>query len=132
MTKILVVDDAKDINLMISNYLRKQNIEVISAHNGREAITKLEEGGKFDIILLDIIMPDQDGFDVLSFIDENDVQAKIIGISGGGMAISGDVALRSIKARVSETLEKPFKPEALMEAINRVLGTDKAKVKNII
>lgn len=127
--KILVVDDAKDINQMISNFLRKKEYEVISVHNGSEAIEAMKKHDNFDLMLLDIIMPEQDGFDVLVFMKEENIDIPTIGISGGGMAISGDVALKAVREQVDHVLEKPFTPEKLMAIIDQISG-DKAKEHN--
>lgn len=131
--KILVVDDAKDINLMISKYLEKAGFKVLSVFNGNEAIEALRQNDDIDVMLLDIIMPEQDGFDVLDFMQENDCKVPTIGISGGGMAITGDVALKAVQTQVAHILEKPFKPEALMAAIDKVMGVEeKPKAKDKI
>jgi CheY-like chemotaxis protein len=121
--KILVVDDAKDINQMISNFLRKKEFDVTSVHNGSEAIEAMKQK-EFDLMLLDIIMPEQDGFDVLVYMQEENKKIPTIGISGGGMAISGDVALKAVQAQVDHILEKPFSPEKLMSVIDQIEGND--------
>lgn len=127
MTEILIVDDVKYINQMIGNYLRKDGYTITSVYNGREAISAIEQGGAFDVMLLDIIMPDQDGFDVLNYIDKHDIDIPVIAISGGGLAISGDVALKSIAMRVDVTLEKPIKPDVLKAALDKVLDISNKK-----
>ena len=68
VAKVLIVDDDKFLLNMYSIKFSKNNFEVNSATTGDEAIAKIKEGYSPDIVLLDIVMPGMDGFDVLNKI----------------------------------------------------------------
>lgn len=71
--KVLIVDDDKFLLNMYSIKFSKSNFEVNSAMSGEEAINKIKGGYVPDIILLDIIMPGMDGFEVLDNIKKNNI-----------------------------------------------------------
>jgi len=84
--KVLIIDDDKFLLNMYSIKFSKNNFEVNAASMGEEAITKLKEGYKPDIILLDIVMPGMDGFDVLEAIRSEKLapEAMIIMLTNQG------------------------------------------------
>ena len=63
--KILVVDDTRNVRIMLTDFLTSQDFEVVSASDGREALEALAEA-KPDLVLLDIMMPDMDGYQFIS------------------------------------------------------------------
>jgi two-component system, chemotaxis family, chemotaxis protein CheY len=83
MKKILIVDDAVFMRVVIKDVLTTENYELIEAENGREALEKIETE-KPDLVLLDIIMPDMDGIAVLQKIG---VSTKVIVISSVGQEV---------------------------------------------
>ncbi len=70
MAKIMVVDDERDFVAMMSKLLRGAGHEIIEAYGGVEALEKLKSV-KPDLILLDVMMPDIDGYDICKIIREN-------------------------------------------------------------
>ena len=80
-TKLLVIDDNKDLVEMIKEYFKKiPNIDVVlEAKDGKEGITLLSsKASEYDMILLDLIMPNKDGIDVLEYINNNNIDKKVI------------------------------------------------------
>lgn len=65
--KILIVDDEAEIRELISTYLKRENIKTIECENGRDTIAKLKEEN-VDLVILDIMMEDMSGYDVLTHI----------------------------------------------------------------
>ncbi|MEA5509365.1 AAA-like domain-containing protein [Crocosphaera sp. UHCC 0190] len=86
--KILVVDDESDLELLIRQKFRKKlrqkQVEFVFAHNGIEAIEKIQTHGDIDIVLTDIYMPEMDGLTLLSKLTEIDPIIKAIIISAYG------------------------------------------------
>lgn len=121
MKRILVVDDAKDINLMLSNYLKKSGFNVTSVYNGTEAINLISYDENFDLIILDMIMPDQDGLDVINYMRKNNNATPVIGMSAGGTLIEKSTVLKAAERHVNSIIEKPFTPEQLIKRINKAL-----------
>ena len=79
--RILVVDDEDALRTVLSSELEGEGYKVASAADGSEAIEILKKEG-FDLILLDIKMPNVDGFEVLKFVKENHPDTKVIMLTG--------------------------------------------------
>ncbi len=75
--KILIVEDDKFLAKMLSRMLTDSSYEVFLASSGQEAIDKVESGNVLDLIILDIMLPDLDGFEVLKEIRENNKTKKV-------------------------------------------------------
>ena len=122
MKKILVAEDIKDINNLVCDIMEGEGYEVSQANDGEQAIKLLETAGRFDLIVLDIIMPHQDGFDVIKYMADNKIRTPVLGMSGGGRTISGEVTLKSVKDRVDEIIKKPFTKDDFLSAVKRALA----------
>ncbi len=115
--KILVVEDSSTIRKVISITLSQKGYEIIEAGDGLEALSRLNEA-KPDLILLDIILPKMDGYQILSIIKENP-EFKYIPVI---MLTSKDGIINKVKGKVagsSAYLTKPFDPTQLVETIER-------------
>ena len=80
-TRLLVIDDDKDLVSMIKNYFNhtKEVEVVLEAHDGEEGISLIEERkNEFDVIVLDIIMPKKDGIAVLEYLNKHEIDKKVI------------------------------------------------------
>ena len=117
--KVLVVEDSSTTRKVISITLSKQGYEVIEARDGIEAVNTLSELQP-DLILLDIILPKMDGYKVLSIIKENPDLRNVPVI----MLTSRDGLLDRVKGKMAGStayLTKPFKPQKLVDTIDKVL-----------
>ena len=115
--KILVVEDSPTIRKVVSITLSQKGYEIIEAGDGLEALSRLNEA-KPDLILLDIILPKMDGYQILSIIKENPEFKHIPVI----MLTSKDGIINKVKGKVagsSAYLTKPFDPAQLVETIER-------------
>lgn len=74
--KILIIEDDKFLAKMLARTLESHNFEVVAAINGKEGLLKISQGG-FDLVLLDIMLPDIDGFDLLETIKNNEQIKKV-------------------------------------------------------
>lgn len=77
MKTILVIEDEKDINEVICEYLKEYNYDVISVFDGKKAIENLKDK-KIDIAIIDIMLPEVDGYSVLKFINDNKISVGTI------------------------------------------------------
>lgn len=121
MVKILVIDDDDFVRKIVCRSLRKNNFEVIEANNGNDGVEKAQSE-KPDVVLTDILMPDKEGIETILEIKAADQNIKIIAMSGGGSTKNMNFLDMAKKVGAQHVLSKPFKPSALLEAINDVLS----------
>jgi len=120
MSKILIIDDEKDILNTLSSILEDEGFAVYKAMDGKEGLD-LFEREKPDIVLLDVWMPELDGIQVLKRIKKKDKNAIVIVISGHGTI---STAVEAVKVGAYDFLEKPLSIEKVLEVISRGLGTE--------
>ena len=118
--KILVVDDEKSICDVLELVLSREGYEVFSANNGEEALKKLNVVLP-DLIILDIIMPGIDGYEVCKRIRENPSFKKIPIIIHTGKSKEEDI-LKGFKAGANEYLTKPVNLMEFIAAVKRLLN----------
>lgn len=121
--KALVVEDDSVNRLLVKTMLENFNCKIDIADNGRSAIELLDKN-KYDIILLDIHMPEISGFDVAKFLrnEKKDESTKIIAITA--VALKEDIK-NFKKAGIDDLLIKPFKETELYNKIGEVLRLTK-------
>ncbi|MCB4755667.1 MAG: response regulator [Elusimicrobia bacterium] len=118
MAKILVVDDEKDVVELLTFLLQKDGYTVVNAQNGKEALDVVPKE-KPDLILLDVMMPELDGYTVQTRLLE-DPATKGIPI----IILTAKGHLRDIfamSANVTAYIEKPFDPKTLRAKIQEAL-----------
>ena len=116
--RILVVDDAAFMRMMIKDILTKNDYEVVGeAENGLKAIEKYKELTP-DLVLMDITMPELDGIQAVKQIKAHDPAAKVIMCSAMGQQA---MVIESIQAGAKDFIVKPFQAERVIEAIQKVL-----------
>ncbi|MDK2887536.1 MAG: two-component system, chemotaxis family, chemotaxis protein CheY [Thermoanaerobacter sp.] len=117
--RILVVDDAAFMRMMIKNIVTKNGYEVVGeAENGKQAVEKYAEL-KPDIVTMDITMPDMDGIEAVKAIKAIDPEASIVMVSAMGQQA---MVMDAIQAGARDFIVKPFQQERLLQAIERVLA----------
>jgi two-component system, OmpR family, response regulator VicR len=126
MTKIMVVDDEPDLVEVVKLILESDGYIVITAGGGEEALDKIEKE-KPDLVLLDIIMPRMDGWEVFSRIKSNPKthETPVIMLTAKDQRIDKLIGLHVV--RVDDYITKPFGRAELLERIKRVLQ-EKQKV----
>lgn len=117
--KILVVDDAAFMRMMIKDILTKNGFEVVGeAADGAQAIEKYKELNP-DLVTMDITMPEKDGITALKEIKSMDSSAKIIMCSAMGQQA---MVIDAIQAGAKDFIVKPFQADRVIEAIQKTLG----------
>ncbi|WP_274361472.1 response regulator [Paenibacillus thermotolerans] len=117
--KILVVDDAAFMRMMIKDILTKNGYEVVAeAADGAQAIEKFKEF-RPDLITMDITMPEMDGITALKEIKKVDPSAKVIMCSAMGQQA---MVIDAIQAGAKDFIVKPFQADRVIEAIKKTLG----------
>lgn len=126
MANILVVDDSKVMREMLIACLRGQaGFSFAQASSGLEAIEQLSLQS-FDLLLLDLNMPDIGGIEVVEFVRSQDRlrNVPIIIVTTRGDDVSKD---RALSAGATRYLTKPFAPEKIQAEVSQVLGTAEAR-----
>jgi two-component system chemotaxis response regulator CheY len=118
MKRVLIVDDAAVIRLMIRGILEYNGFEIVGeAKNGKEAVSLYKEL-KPDVVTLDIIMPEMDGVKALKEILEFDSSAKVIMVT----AIDQRAKLmEAIRLGASDYIVKPFEEDRVLSAVKKTL-----------
>ena len=123
-TKIMVVEDDLDEAKLIKMVLEGEGYEAVCAFNGKEALEKLESD-KPALIVLDVMMPEMDGFSFCSKVRSSPEYENIPVIMLTGVAKrihETKYPMNGImRAEAEEYLEKPVKPEDLLQAITKLL-----------
>lgn len=116
--KILVVDDATIMRLMLKHLFENNEFTVVEAVNGKEAV-ELYAAHKPDPVTMDITMPDMDGITAVKEILKIDPQAKIIMCSAMGQV---DKVKAAVMAGAKSFLVKPLQPERVLATVKQFLG----------
>jgi two-component system chemotaxis response regulator CheY len=117
--KILIVDDAAFMRMMIKEILTKNGFSVIGeASDGVQAVEKYKELGP-DLVTMDITMPEMDGITALKEIKKIDPNARIIMCSAMGQQA---MVIDAIQAGAKDFIVKPFQADRVIEAIKKTLG----------
>lgn len=113
---VLVADDEEHIRTLFGDVLREAGYEVALAASGREVLETLK-ARPIDVVITDLVMPDQDGIDIIRAIRGGHPQVKTIVMSGAANFLA---TARLLGA--SATLAKPVMPDELLEIVQRVRG----------
>ncbi|MCI8869063.1 MAG: response regulator [Lawsonibacter sp.] len=117
--KILLVDDAAFMRIMIKDTLSKNGYtELFEAVDGADAVQKYAEISP-DLVVMDITMPNMDGLQALKEIRAKDGNAKVIMCSAMGQE---GMVVDAVKSGARDFIVKPFKPDRIVQAVNKVLG----------
>ena len=120
MDRVLVCDDDKEIVDAIEIYLRREDIDVVKAYNGKQALDLLEKE-EVQLVLLDIMMPEMDGIEVLHEIKARSLvseETAIIALTAN--AISG-VREMYLSEGFDDYLSKPIEPAELESILRKYL-----------
>lgn len=117
--RVLIVDDAAFMRMMIKDILSKNGYEVVGeAENGEKAIEKFNEVSP-DLVIMDITMPEVDGIQAVKEIKSKDSNAKIVMCSAMGQQA---MVIEAIQAGAKDFIVKPFQADRVLEAVKKVIG----------
>ena len=113
----MVVDDLPLIRMLCKRYLEPAGHRVIQAGNGREAVA-LYQSELPNVVLMDLVMPEMDGLGALKAIKKIDPKARVAMFTSEAEMSQVTGALQ---AGARDYVVKPFRPERLLESVNRLL-----------
>lgn len=117
--RILIVDDAAFMRMMIKDILVNNGYEIVGeANNGLKAV-EMYKKEKPDLVTMDITMPDMDGISAVKEIRKSDPSARIVMCSALGQQ---SMVMEAIQAGARDFIVKPFQPDRVIEALKKVLG----------
>ncbi|MGZ6392169.1 MAG: response regulator, partial [Ktedonobacterales bacterium] len=114
--KVLVVDDDVRNIFALSSVLERRGMHVLTADTGREAITMLESTPDLAIVLMDIMMPEMDGYETMQVIRQNPLFRRLPIVALTAKAMKGDRE-KCLEAGASDYLAKPVNTEQLLSAL---------------
>ena len=118
MTKIMIVDDAAFMRMVIKDILTKNGHEVVAeAVDGLDAIEKYTQANP-ELVFLDIVMPNMEGIECLKKIMEMDSNAKVVMCSSIGQQ---SVVTDAIKSGARDFIVKPFDAAKVLEVVSKVM-----------
>lgn len=117
--KVLVVDDSADVRLVCRVNLEYHGFEVFDAENGDEAL-ELARRERPDLVLLDVMLPDVDGWQILSTLKSHSETASIPVVMLTARTREAD-QIRGWRSGASDYIIKPFNPEALIPTVRAAL-----------
>ncbi len=121
MKRVLIVDDASVVRLLIKKVLKEADFDIVGeAVNGVDALAKYKEL-KPDIVTMDITMPESNGIQATKDIIAFDANAKIVILSGIDQK---DMLWKAIKAGASSYIVKPFENDRILSTLNEVINSE--------
>lgn len=118
---ILVVDDEDAIRTLLKEFLISAGHNVYVAADGKAALELLERNGAVDLVITDLVMPNQEGLGTIQEIRLRYPKVKIIAMSG---AFGGQFLKTAKLLGVAATLVKPIRQEILLETVGRIFSQD--------
>jgi DNA-binding NtrC family response regulator len=113
--KVLLVDDEVDFLDTLSERMRNRGMEVSTSSSGKEALKKVEQES-YDVIILDLMMPEVDGLDALRILKEKKPDLQVILLTGHATVEKG---IEAMKLGAMDFLEKPADINQLTEKIKK-------------
>ncbi|MES2559308.1 MAG: response regulator [Bacteroidota bacterium] len=111
--RILLVEDNKMNTLILSKFLSRWNVECDTAESGREALEKLAQG-TYELILMDLHMPDMDGFETTTIIRSFNKEIPIFALTADAFA---ETRIKALACGMNDFIPKPFDPTALFNKL---------------
>ena len=120
MGKILVIDDEENIREILKEMLEIDGHFVYVARNGKEGVAATKQD-KFDLVITDIFMPEEDGIEIIMKMKMNIPDIKIIAISGGGYFDAAGSLKTAQLLGAKYTISKPFDMRELLSKVNSLI-----------
>lgn len=117
---ILIIEDDRDIREMLKTALLKKDFNVLEAENGRDALIHFKPSVT-DLVITDLIMPEEDGLKVIMKMKAMKQSLKIIAISGGGKAAPGNYLNMAKALGADAVFSKPFSINEIIIKIETLL-----------
>ena len=125
MKKILIADDEARMRKLVGDFLKKEGYEIIEAEDGKKAIEVFFSEGDIDLVILDVMMPDISGYDVLKKIREKYLPVELPVLLLTTSRNINDIST-GFRLGANDYLIKPFEAEELNARVNSLINMKKA------
>jgi DNA-binding NtrC family response regulator len=126
--RILIIDDEADIRESLETLFSMEDYTVDMAVNGIEGLRRFEKSS-FDLVLLDLMMPDRSGLEVLGDIRQRDSETPVIMLTAYG---SAEVAVKALKAGANDYFSKPWDNEKLLVEVANLIARGRLERENTL
>lgn len=110
--RALVVEDDPAIRRLVEKLLARRNVEIDTAHDGREAVEKLRSG-RYSVLILDLMVPELNGFEVIEFLKSENLRVPVAVVSAVSQQALTQLDLDIVKLVIS----KPFDVDEFTKAV---------------
>ncbi|GGH69599.1 response regulator transcription factor [Phaeocystidibacter marisrubri] len=117
-TRILLVDDEPILLKAVEFKLKKEGMDVTTATNGEMAIELLTGGGRYDIVISDVMMPGLGGMELLRQVKESQPDTKVLLLTG---LKTEDTVVNAFDLGADDFMTKPFNPKELVLRVKKLL-----------
>jgi CheY-like chemotaxis protein len=125
MPRVLVIDDQPYVRATIAVTLKANGFDVVAAESGRMGLNKVENS-HFDLVIVDIYMPEMDGVALIKALRQHDPRLPIIAMSGVMFRSTGRTVLDILPMAPDLSdivcLQKPFRPNELLQAAQNAMA----------
>ena len=121
MQKILIIDDDEQMRNLLCRTMEYAGFNVEAASDGRKGLRLFEES-PYDLVITDLIMPEQEGMETITFLRKNHPEVKIIAISGGGRIGPDTYLPAALELGADRAFAKPFPIDDIINAVKELLG----------
>jgi PAS domain S-box-containing protein len=118
--RVLVVEDEPAVRRVVRRILERADYGVVEAANGLEALERLEQGGPFDLVVSDLVMPEMGGLELARRLRDRPGRARMLVMSG----YSEEEHAQGVRDLGVWFLKKPFTADRLLDAVRRALDED--------
>jgi DNA-binding NtrC family response regulator len=129
IAKILLVDDEKPFVEAMGKRLKKRDLELVTAFNGKEALARLAEDGDIEVVILDIKMPVMDGMEALKKIKDKHPLVEVIMLTGHATVETG---IEGMKKGAFDYLMKPCDANQLIEKVTEAAARKRKQEEKIM
>jgi CheY-like chemotaxis protein len=122
MSSILIVDDEALVRQFLRTVLESDRHEVLEANNGKEALN-LVHAKAFDLLIIDLIMPVQEGLETIGALRREGARLKIIAMSGEVAGFGAELLLKMAEfLGADDTMVKPLSSDVVLDTVQRLLA----------
>ncbi|HBI14597.1 MAG TPA: response regulator [Desulfobulbaceae bacterium] len=119
--RVLIIDDDEQIRVLLEQMMHWAGFEVMVAENGKVAM-RLQRATPADLVITDLIMPEQEGLETISRLKKDYGGIKIIAISGGGRIGPEAYLPAALELGADKVFSKPFDVQEIVDTVREMLG----------